>query len=136
MCLFDVLFRDVPYAYSWLAQSFLSQGSKVLSLLEWRKRDWTFHCKGLWYVDDDDHHAPVAVTVVGSSNFGNRSVQLDLEAQAILWSENEAFRATLVREMGLLTATSRAVSLEELRRPERRLPWYWKALLPVIKRFM
>jgi len=63
----------IPDVYTLIARQFYSQvrtkGHDLrISIYEYYRKHWTFHCKGLWfYVPDYD--LPV-LTLVGSPNFG------------------------------------------------------------------
>ena len=99
----------IPRAFLTLAKetarSIVSTGGKILL---YERRGWTFHAKGIWITadhdaDNDDHvvasfrrcrdqrhpeiinnPSSLLATVVGSSNFGSRSENLDLESNCIL----------------------------------------------------
>jgi CDP-diacylglycerol--glycerol-3-phosphate 3-phosphatidyltransferase len=67
-------------AYALIESQFYRQFSPTtLTLREFNRPGWTFHSKGMWFRPDKTA-APV-LTVVGSSNFGQRSYGRDLESQ-------------------------------------------------------
>ena len=95
----------IPHAYTAIARAFHQRcsaagqlhrvGRSVLdtasvtvmyhgqvSLHEYRRPDWTFHAKGLWVAPAPG--GPPCLTMVGSPNFGYRSVHRDLETQLTL----------------------------------------------------
>jgi len=55
-----------------------------IQMLSYHRPSWTYHAKGLWLREKagKDPSGPL-VTVMGSSNFGRRSYELDLEAQLV-----------------------------------------------------
>uniref|UniRef100_A0A672M8U5 CDP-diacylglycerol--glycerol-3-phosphate 3-phosphatidyltransferase n=1 Tax=Sinocyclocheilus grahami TaxID=75366 RepID=A0A672M8U5_SINGR len=93
----------IPEAYVHLARQFynkvcqLGQQSRV-HLHEYHRPNWTFHAKGLWYyVGGRDRPC---LTLIGSPNFGYRSVHRDLEAQIAIATENEELQMQL-QQVGL-----------------------------------
>jgi CDP-diacylglycerol--glycerol-3-phosphate 3-phosphatidyltransferase len=120
----------------------------VVALREWRRGTvgepdgWTYHAKGLWVTlptnveqqagekqaaDDDKQAAAVAednpaITLIGSSNYTKRSYSLDLEANALIVTENAELRAQLGEEVRRLREPySRVVTLDDLAVPDRRV---------------
>ena len=84
----------IPHAYTLISRQFFEraastgQGERV-RLHEYQRQGWTFHGKGLWIYppkEDTKERLPMA-TMVGSPNFGYRSVERDLEAQ-VKWKAN------------------------------------------------
>lgn len=63
----------IPDVYTLIARQFFSQVCKKgqdfrISIFEYYRKHWTFHCKGLWfYMPNCDF--PV-LTLIGSPNFG------------------------------------------------------------------
>lgn len=47
-----------------------------------------FHGKGLWYYGDFNKSQLPSATIIGSSNFGHRSVFRDLEANLLIYTKN------------------------------------------------
>ncbi|OAA58991.1 cdp-diacylglycerol-glycerol-3-phosphate 3-phosphatidyltransferase [Niveomyces insectorum RCEF 264] len=139
----------LPDAYTLLARRFLravdAQGrGGCITLKEWRRNDnddndnndekaggavatrppgrgnWTYHAKGLW-VTLPRETGP-ALTLVGSSNYTQRSYALDLEANALVVTRNAALQARLADETRWLQAAhARAVTQADFARPERRV---------------
>jgi CDP-diacylglycerol---glycerol-3-phosphate 3-phosphatidyltransferase len=96
----------IPDAYSLLAKKFYDQIKKHgqenrISLLEYERDSWTYHAKGLWYTPQDTNLP--CMTVVGSSNYGERSVNRDLESQVCLVTKNKALQKALQAEYDHLT---------------------------------
>ncbi|KAG4068288.1 hypothetical protein HA402_007808 [Bradysia odoriphaga] len=88
----------IPAAYTLIARYFYKKLKKAnqhhrFKLLEYSKPGWTYHAKGLWY------YLPgcdlPTVTLIGSSNFGERSVNRDLETQICLVTTNESLQRML-----------------------------------------
>ena len=73
-----------------------SKQSERFTLKEYRRRRWTFHVKGLWYCRPNE---PLpCLTMIGSPNFGHRSVARDLENQVVLVTDNVRLRHQLRQE--------------------------------------
>jgi len=82
-------------------------GPSSVEVLAYKRASWTFHAKGIWVFPktSEDQVAAEnggAVTVVGSSNFGRRSSELDLECQMTILTESPELSATLQKEWSWL----------------------------------
>ncbi|XP_018570441.1 CDP-diacylglycerol--glycerol-3-phosphate 3-phosphatidyltransferase, mitochondrial [Anoplophora glabripennis] len=108
----------IPWAYSLIAQKFQKQviNNKQqfrINLLEYLRNGWTYHAKGLWYYSPDSQYP--CMTLIGSPNFGERSVKKDLETQLCIITENEEFSKRLHNEcsnlykLGLPAETERPI---------------------------
>lgn len=127
--------QHVPNGYSWLQAAFMRRIPKLcrLKMLEWKLGDaWSYHCKGLWHFGHDNS----VLTIVGSANFGNRSVNLDLEAQAVLFSDNVDFKKALECELEAVESKCESVTLDTVEQESRTPPFIYRMLLPVLKRWM
>ncbi|KAK4446372.1 hypothetical protein QBC34DRAFT_411591 [Podospora aff. communis PSN243] len=68
----------------------LNAPSTTPSLLQWRrgiahaKNGWTFHAKGWWIGGVCDEKDDLSMTSIGSSNYGERSLNLDLELDLLI----------------------------------------------------
>ncbi|CAH1135983.1 unnamed protein product [Ceutorhynchus assimilis] len=91
----------IPYAYSLIAHKFKRQyeykgQQNRIKLLEYLKEGWTYHGKGLWYYAPQSNYP--CMTIIGSPNFGDRSVTKDLETQLVIVTENEKLQMEMHRE--------------------------------------
>ncbi|KNE70989.1 hypothetical protein AMAG_15248 [Allomyces macrogynus ATCC 38327] len=119
--------KYIPDAYTWLESRFLARvrgTTQPIVLAEYARPGWTFHAKGLWI-------SPVAsrlpwLTVIGSSNFGHRSMHRDVEAQAIVVTTNKRLQEELRDEVDALWAPSKVVEEKELE--ARRVHWLTKVV--------
>lgn len=122
----------LPDAYTLLARRFLyavhAHGRDAdIGLREWRRGTvgapdgWTYHAKGLWVTLPGGADVGPSLTVVGSSNYTRRSYSLDLEAGALVVTENEALRRRLAEEQRWLGAHAEVVTRDDLARNERRV---------------
>uniref|UniRef100_A0A0A9ZJH8 CDP-diacylglycerol--glycerol-3-phosphate 3-phosphatidyltransferase n=2 Tax=Lygus hesperus TaxID=30085 RepID=A0A0A9ZJH8_LYGHE len=115
----------IPGAYTGLALSFLKRvaarkQSDRISMFEYIRPGWTYHAKGLWYYPPHDD-TPV-LTLVGSSNYGSRSVRRDLETQMAIVTQNEDLRRRLGDEENSFTSLAhpftRQIGLSKDRKPK------------------
>lgn len=91
----------IPAAYSHISKNFLKKlietnQSERIKLYEYQRTGWTYHAKGLWYYLPGSYLPDL--TLIGSSNFGERSVNRDLETQICLVTVNDELRRQLQRE--------------------------------------
>ncbi|XP_026099754.1 CDP-diacylglycerol--glycerol-3-phosphate 3-phosphatidyltransferase, mitochondrial-like [Carassius auratus] len=128
----------IPEAYVHLARQFynkvcqLGQQSRV-HLHEYHRPNWTFHAKGLWYyVEGRDLPC---LTLIGSPNFGYRSVHRDLEAQIAIVTENEELQMQLQQEQEMLYQSSTQVSDSTFNQPDRHVKLWVQLVTPLIKNF-
>uniref|UniRef100_A0A8D9ACU7 CDP-diacylglycerol--glycerol-3-phosphate 3-phosphatidyltransferase n=1 Tax=Cacopsylla melanoneura TaxID=428564 RepID=A0A8D9ACU7_9HEMI len=122
----------IPYAYTALAAQFLSQVSALkLSMFEYIRKGWTYHAKGLWYADRSDD--PPILTLIGSSNFGERSVRRDLECSLLILSEDVTLHTRLEQEKRSLFESSEAFTLDTARRADRKPPLWVQGVLALFR---
>ena len=101
----------IPTVFDQLqAQALAALPSHCTSLWHWERQDWTFHAKGLWVTSQNDQ---LAAAIVGSSNFGRRSWERDMESNLILVfpprSTSSLLETTLMEEWKHLLGDSRHV---------------------------
>lgn len=125
----------IPDAYSLLARKFFEQIKKYnqddrISLLEYERPSWTYHAKGLWYTALDD--SLPSLTVIGSSNYGERSVNRDLEAQLCLVTSNKNLQHALQAEYEHLTDFA---SMAEGQLTARFIPKWVRTVVFLFKNF-
>lgn len=122
----------LPAAYTHLSARFLDRvakahASSAIQLKEWRKGTvgtpggWTYHAKGLWVTLPREEHP--SVTFIGSSNYTKRSYSLDLEAGAVVVTNDQDLKRKLGEETERLQENASPVSRDDLRRTERRVGW-------------
>lgn len=76
---------------------------------------------------------------VGSSNFGHRSLERDLENQLLVVSADAAVDAKIRGEVSALFGCEgnvRISDLAQLTTPERRLSWFWQGVVRVFRRML
>ncbi|CAI5451680.1 unnamed protein product [Caenorhabditis angaria] len=114
--------RFVPALYSDSAIRFmtrrkLSCKENEVKLFEYQREGWSFHAKGLWM-----QWGNWIATLVGSSNYGYRSVYRDLEAQIMIVTQDEVLKNRLISEKNNIFEYSSIVDASVLRKPEYHVP--------------
>ncbi|KAH9504093.1 CDP-diacylglycerol--glycerol-3-phosphate 3-phosphatidyltransferase [Bulinus truncatus] len=115
----------VPYSYIYLAHEFYKRvrernQTRRIHMMEYVCDNWTFHGKGLWYYLPSQ---PLpSLTLVGSPNFGYRSVYRDLECQVALVTENKHLQEQLREEHVRMFASSQPVTASTFQRRDRYVP--------------
>ena len=83
--------QHIPSIYTQLSKNFIENlNSKMLSnvsLLSYFRSNWTFHAKGLWLMNTST--SDYFLSLVGSPNFGYRSVYKDLELQMTILTKDD-----------------------------------------------
>lgn len=115
---------NIPHAYSYLEKklwrkmqkssqySNYIQNSRILR--EFHHENSEFHAKGMYW-KPFDRQEPMVLTV-GSSNYGRRSLNRDLELQAFIVTRNEGLKSSFEKEWNHLISKSRVVEWEDLMR--------------------
>ncbi|KAM7216459.1 hypothetical protein V8F06_008172 [Rhypophila decipiens] len=120
----------LPGAYTLLARRFLHsvhqhKRDSAITLREWKRGAvddpdrWTYHAKGLWVALP--HSQNPSITLVGSSNYTKRSYSLDLEANALIVTENEELKKRLGDEQRWLQEHSVNMTRDDFAKTERRV---------------
>lgn len=129
----------IPPAYTFIERNFLSRVDAAaqqerLSVHEYERPGWTFHAKGMWFTpgEEGDQGKPV-MTMVGSPNYGARSVDRDVEAQVMLCTTAEGLRRQLASERDALFKYSSRVRVEDLEKEERKSSLTVKTVTPLIQ---
>lgn len=125
----------IPAAYSQISKKFLQMIAAAgqqhrIKLFEYEHPGWTYHAKGLWYYLPGSFMPDL--TLIGSSNFGERSVQRDLESQICLVTVNDGLRRQLQREYVNL---KRYCAPAELQLQTRTIPRWVKVTVSFFKGF-
>nr|XP_031541666.1 CDP-diacylglycerol--glycerol-3-phosphate 3-phosphatidyltransferase, mitochondrial isoform X4 [Vicugna pacos] len=146
----------IPAAYVHIEQQFFSEVCSLgqqarVQLQEYWRRGWTFHAKGTWQLargrptQDSPGGAGLwlyltgsslpCLTLIGSPNFGYRSVHRDLEAQIAIVTESRALQQQLHQEQEQLYLRSGVVSSATFEQPSRQVKLWVKMVTPLIKNF-
>ncbi|KAG2216276.1 hypothetical protein INT45_006190, partial [Circinella minor] len=128
--------RYLPPAYTWIEKQFFNHIKRNgrendITIEEYKRPGWTYHAKGLWaYLGSQTR--PM-LTMIGSPNFGHRSSERDLEAQAIVITQNEKLQEALHKEVERLHDYSELVTKETFMRQDRLVPYGVRAATAMIK---
>lgn len=128
----------IPAAYTLLAKNFFEnvysqEQHKRISMWEYIRSKWTFHAKGLWYYPVGSK-LPM-ITLVGSPNFGHRSVHRDLETQLYVITLNKDLRLKLHEEQANVFENSKPFSSLEIVKPERQVPMWVRMVILLFRNF-
>ena len=128
----------IPSAYTLLSKNFwnlvLSRNMQDrIKMFEYKRDGWTYHAKGLWY--SSSASALPCLTMVGSPNYGYRSVYKDLETQVTIVSNNEGLQKQLGEEQSRLFNQSDEVDRSTYQQEDRRVPVWVKILTRLAKKF-
>lgn len=128
----------IPSAYTALATAFLNSAQRMgqlnrLTIFEYQRPGWTYHGKGLWLTLPGQKTPHL--TLIGSSNFGARSVHRDLETQIALVTFNETLRQKLHEEQQQLYQLGTPFTAEIAAQPDRKPPLWVKTVLSFFKNF-
>ncbi|XP_068249659.1 CDP-diacylglycerol--glycerol-3-phosphate 3-phosphatidyltransferase, mitochondrial [Palaemon carinicauda] len=128
----------IPAAYTLIAQRFFEKihqnDSQRVELFEYERPNWTFHGKGLWYYKPDQ--SLPFLTMIGSPNFGRRSVNRDLESQLVILTSNRALQTSLQEEQQHLYSLASLVTRQTFTQVDRLVPYWVRFVIPVVKLFM
>jgi len=119
----------IPKAYDCMEQHFFNRVQKYgrqneIKIHEYLRDGWTFHAKGLWLFAPNDQKP--CLTIIGSSNFGQRSTERDVEAQIIVLTENEQLKSDMQQEHDRLFKHTQVVTRELFQKPERRIGFFMR----------
>lgn len=100
------ILRYIPLVYTHYVKNFLKriQANNGIRIWYYNRPDWSFHAKGIWLFSSN-----FAMTIVGSTNFGYRSVYRDNEAQIVIVTKNKQLVQTFEKEHRHLTANSKLI---------------------------
>lgn len=128
----------IPAAYTKIEESFyktcerLGQQERV-TLWEFIKPGWTYHAKGLWYFLPGQQRP--CLTLVGSPNFGYRSVNRDLETQVAIVTKNEKLQAALQEEQERLFMYAKLVTKRTFCQEDRITPAWVRTTVVLFRYF-
>ncbi|CAD6502123.1 BgTH12-02364 [Blumeria graminis f. sp. triticale] len=137
----------LPPAYTLLLSRFLKEIIRKrrkddISLKEWRRGTagqpdgWTYHAKGLWISlspKTEQGRLDVNISVIGSSNFTQRSYCLDLEAGVVIVTSNKDLMARLGKERDNLSEHAGEIGSEEFKKVERKVKLKVRLAMWIVK---
>jgi len=128
----------IPSAYTLLSKNFwnlvLSRNMQDrIKMFEYKRDGWTYHAKGLWY--SSSASALPCLTMVGSPNYGYRSVYKDLETQVTILSNNKGLQKQLGEEQTRVFKHSDEVDGSTYQQEDRRVPAWVKLGTMLARKF-
>ncbi|KAI6654302.1 CDP-diacylglycerol--glycerol-3-phosphate 3-phosphatidyltransferase, mitochondrial isoform X1 [Oopsacas minuta] len=132
------LSRYIPTMYLQLSNQFLElikDSNKHIKYYEFQKENWSFHAKGIWYYKNGDDFP--FLTLIGSPNYGYRSVWRDLELQFFIQTNNNSLKRKLDTECKSLyhPSTTAEISSKVIRR-DRHVATYVKLATKLLRGFL
>jgi len=129
----------IPAAYTYLAKQFFSRiqekdQSVRVKMFEFQREGWTYHAKGLWYSTSASKDP--CLTMVGSPNYGYRSVMKDLETQVTILTTNKQLQKMLTEERDRVFMYGRRVEMQTFQQEERKVPFWVKVLTRFAKHLL
>ncbi|XP_043247951.1 CDP-diacylglycerol--glycerol-3-phosphate 3-phosphatidyltransferase, mitochondrial [Colletes gigas] len=127
----------VPAAYTKIEKSFIKHCNRMgqqkrVTLWEFIRPGWTYHAKGLWYSLPGQEKP--CLTLIGSPNFGYRSVKKDLETQIAVVTKNQKLQNELQKEHERLFSCAKPVTKKTFFEQDR-IPPTWICALVVLFRY-
>ncbi|KZC05620.1 CDP-diacylglycerol--glycerol-3-phosphate 3-phosphatidyltransferase, mitochondrial [Dufourea novaeangliae] len=127
----------IPAAYTKIEESFIKRCNnmrqqKRVTLWEFIRPGWTYHAKGLWYSLPGQEKP--SLTLIGSPNFGYRSVSKDLETQIAVVTKNEKLQTELQKEHERLFSCAKPVTKKTFTEHDR-VPPTWVCVAVVLFRY-
>jgi len=128
----------IPHAYTHIAKKFFNKIKKYglqdrIRMHEYEREGWTFHAKGLWYYPPGNSYP--TLTMVGSPNFGYRSVNKDLETQLTIVTNNTDLQKGLHDEDKNLLGSCNVVTEEEYLKQDRLIPHWVKLFVKAARHY-
>ncbi|EFA82052.1 phosphatidylglycerophosphate synthase 1 [Heterostelium album PN500] len=120
----------VPDCYAIIERRFLervvdSGNEERIKVDEYIRSKWTYHAKGLW-ITAQQQSLP-SVTLIGSPNFGSRSVEKDLEAQMIILTQDKSLQQKMEDERTYLWQDTQVADMELFK--QRKISLWVKVLV-------
>ena len=125
----------IPHAYTLIArrfwQSLEGRERTRVRMWEFRRPDWTFHGKGLWYSEN----LRPCLTMVGSPNFGYRSERRDLESQIVILTRSQDLQQRLGEEQEKLYSPAELVTTKTWAEEDRQVPTWVKLVVAFARKW-
>ena len=120
----------LPGGYTFLSRRFLDAVAKVglsrqIALKEWRRGTvntpggWSYHAKGIWITLPGEQNP--SISLVGSSNYTQRSYSLDLEANTLIVTRNADLQKRLGEEESWLQEYATPMTRDDYAKLDRRV---------------
>ncbi|KAI6237060.1 CDP-diacylglycerol--glycerol-3-phosphate 3-phosphatidyltransferase [Aphelenchoides besseyi] len=113
----------IPSLYVYISLLFyrkVQELCKPITMYEWSRPGWSFHAKGIWIEPRDS--TEWSATVIGSSNYGYRSTNRDLESQLLICTKNDKLRREMAEERRHLMEFATKIESSTFERADRYVP--------------
>uniref|UniRef100_H2YAD9 CDP-diacylglycerol--glycerol-3-phosphate 3-phosphatidyltransferase n=1 Tax=Ciona savignyi TaxID=51511 RepID=H2YAD9_CIOSA len=129
---------QIPSVYVELTKKFFNQiiekdKTNDIKIWEYVRPQWTYHAKGLWFYDKKKELP--SLTMIGSSNYGYRSVNRDFEAQITLVTSNSALMRQLHQERINLFKYAKPVTQSTFAKPKYAVKRWVSIATTIIKHY-
>jgi len=113
----------IPAVYTYFERQIHDESSNI-KIHEYVRPGWTYHAKGLWasYRDKESGELLPNVTILGSTNFGRRSMKRDIEAQVLMITDNKKLQKNMANEIKNLLNYTVLVDNDTFNKQERYIP--------------
>ncbi|VDN30240.1 unnamed protein product [Gongylonema pulchrum] len=122
----------IPQMYVYISHLFFKTSRPEVRLFEYSRLGWSYHAKGLWI---NCRQSLFSATLIGSSNFGHRSVHRDLEAQFLIVTSNERLRKRLEEERSQMLEYATKVDATTFMRRDHFVPFWIRLISRFIRNY-
>ncbi|KAL3985196.1 hypothetical protein ACH3XW_37620 [Acanthocheilonema viteae] len=126
------LFGFIPLMYVYISHLFYKMIGPNIRLFEYNRPGWSYHAKGLWI---DSKQSSLLATMIGSSNFGHRSVHRDLEAQFLIITCDEKLKVKLQEERSRILDYAIKVGTATFLRRDHFVPFWIRLISRFIRNY-
>ncbi|KAK3684425.1 CDP-diacylglycerol--glycerol-3-phosphate 3-phosphatidyltransferase [Vermiconidia calcicola] len=131
----------LPAGYTHFARRFLDTVARAglsqqIIVKEWRRGTvntpggWSYHAKGIWITLPDEQNP--SISLVGSSNYTQRSYNLDLEANTMIVTQNPDLQRRLGEEEKWLQEYATTMDRDDYAKTERRVGLHVRIALWIV----
>lgn len=127
----------IPALYTQVAKEFFHKCYKLghqdrVHIKEYIQDGWTYHGKGLWMTLPGQQNP--SLTLIGSPNFGSRSLDRDLETQLAVVTSNPDLQRRLAEERERLYSKGALVTKSVFMQEDRLVPLWVYCISKVFRR--
>ena len=110
------------------------RNNNKVAILEYFRGEWTFHTKGMWIYENQENPS---LTLIGSSNYSQRSYKRDNEIQFYIYALCPKFKEKLQAENQRQFEHGKTITLNEIKNDsEVKLKMRHKLIFWILKSFL